>query len=418
MDGGAGGGRLRRLPGSDPAGRGRPEILAFAPTGGAERAPGVDLDLADVLGSSVPSYELGAAGTVPGPHPAGAVVFRTERGLVAVLPYDTGHPSLRGNRRLEIHAEDLFSSFGRGPDPWKAYAGRSWYEWETFASSLEHGLVGYPRTALLLLALVAFIAVAGPVNFVLVRRWHRPAWTVLTVPALGGLTTLVLLLTGWIARDRGIGAHRITVFMLDAGAEDGVVYENLVFATGGRRQAVLRSETGRLGSFSSGQTQARADVAHVGPDADLLWQFEPREPALFYAAGRGTFGAVSARWSAEGGLYGTVTVVNESPHDLEHAVFFQGGSARFIGDVPAGATVRVSDLPAIPLWFPHKDDLDDEERRRMFLAGLDGTLLTGPGFRLAAFARSKRPPPSLDGAPVDLARDETVVVVPVSGGRR
>jgi hypothetical protein len=417
------GGRLLILPGSDPAWLERPEIQAFAPTGSARRADGGDETLAARIGAGVPAYRLEHEGPVASTAlPYGAHLWRAGRGAVCVCAFDTRHPSIGRGRAGEVYAEDLFRALGQAADPWKPYASRSWYEWRDFSNALGEGLIEYPSTALLLLALTAFIVAAGPVNFVLMRRWHRTAWTVLTVPALGGVTTALLLLGGWIARDRSVSANRTTVLVPVAGSKDAAAYENIVLVTGGRREGRLRSETGVLGSLSSGRHQATADITHLAPDADLLWQFEPKEPALFYAVGRGTFGAVSGEIVLGGGVYGTLELVNESEFDLESPLLFVGGHPLTVDDIPAGRTLRTSDFRQIP-WHRLNRRYDENERadrRLRFLASLDGTLAAGGGGRywLAAYVKSKRPPPTLDGRPVTLRADETVVLIPLKGGRR
>lgn len=91
------------------------------------------------------------------------------------------------------------------------------------------GLGGVPVLVFLSVILL-FAIVAGPVNFVLARRWKRPLLVLATVPALGVGTTLAMLAYGFVHDGLGVrGVVRSWTLLDQARHEAAVIASRTLF---------------------------------------------------------------------------------------------------------------------------------------------------------------------------------------------
>jgi hypothetical protein len=83
-----------------------------------------------------------------------------------------------------------------------------------------------------LVVLLVFAVLAGPVNFRLLRRWRRPLLVLVTVPALGLLTTLGMLGYGLLHDGFGVRGTQCTWSWLDQGRHEVASVANATLFTG------------------------------------------------------------------------------------------------------------------------------------------------------------------------------------------
>jgi hypothetical protein len=90
-----------------------------------------------------------------------------------------------------------------------------------------------PSTALLALFFILYIALVGPVNFVLLRRRGRHALLLVTVPVVAVTAILFVVVMGYLVQGREVRASRIDLVHLPHGQGRGLRTELLAFRSTG-----------------------------------------------------------------------------------------------------------------------------------------------------------------------------------------
>jgi len=410
------GGRILLLPGTDPSWLEQPAVQAFAPTGKVSEGEEPHT-LRAYFPGGVPerSYRFERPG-----EPAlqarrvDAVVsrYRLGTGAAVVCGFDANHPSLRqATADLAKFSTDLLEAVDAARSEFDAYSTeRGYYAWAEFSEAIGEGLVEYPPTGWLVLALFVYIGITGPLNFFVLRRRHAPALTVVTVPILGIGATALLLATGWALRERDIRANRVTVLRPVPGSTMATVQEHILVGTGQRRTVQVASSVGRLAAMTDGHGYPRRDVAYGGPEGRVLtWPFEPREPAYLYGVGFREFGAVRATLDST-----QLILRNETAQDFSYALYLEYGTrSRRLGPVPAGGTIRVAErfsTNANPFAPPITDE---DPAFAILLRSMADCLFDIKVPLVIAVIAGDIPPPTADGKPIRLVRDVTLVLIPV-----
>lgn len=83
--------------------------------------------------------------------------------------------------------------------------------------------LGRAPALVFLFVILVFALVAGPVNFLLLRRWKRPLLVLATVPALGFGTTIVMLGYGFLNDGLGVRGVQRTWTLIDQSRHEGAV---------------------------------------------------------------------------------------------------------------------------------------------------------------------------------------------------
>lgn len=335
--------------------------------------------------------------------------WRVGSGRVAALTFDANAPAIRnesGALGMAAFAENVLDVMAPPPTPWDLYndSHGTWY-WRGFVEALGQGLVRYPTTALLLLALFAYVVAIGPANFWLLRKRHAPALTVVTVPAAAVVVSVLLLAAGWIGRDRTVRVNRVTIARPDGGG--WLAREHVVALSARRQEALLASPLGRLAPMTDGRNEAPMDSAYGGADgAPVRRALQPNEPAYFAAVGRRDLGTISAVAS------GDLSIVNGSRLDIERAFYYEAG-ARIadLGPIPSGGSYRGSLLfPRRPTPFT---DYGDDSPDALLLRALDPQFMLTTETAVIAIVKGGGDVPLVNGAPAETVRDVTVLIIPV-----
>ncbi|MBI2923557.1 MAG: hypothetical protein HYY18_21080 [Planctomycetes bacterium] len=406
------GGRILFLAGTDPAWLEQPMVQALAPTGNVSEAavaPALEIYFTEFPERS---WSFEKPGTPLLLRAGGAVhAWTAGQGTAVVCAFDANHPTLRKNGAdLAKFSQDLLREIEVARNDFDAYSPlRGVYDWNDFGLALGEGLIGYPPTEWLVLGLLLYIAVVGPLNFFVLRRRHSPAWTAITVPALGILMTVLLWSIGWAMRETRIQANRITVIRPVKGTTSAVVREHLVVATGRRRTALVASAAGRLAAMTDGRTYAPRNVPYGGAEGEILaWPFEPREPAWFYAVGRREIGVALAILETD-----TIAVTNETDADFTYAVYVDSrfGHHRGLGRIARGQTKR--DRTTTSNGNPFTPPYDVEDLQAHLLRSLQGCCFESKEPVVLAVIEARQPDVTADGMPVEFLHDTTVLVIPV-----
>lgn len=83
--------------------------------------------------------------------------------------------------------------------------------------------LGRAPALVFLFVILVFALVAGPVNFLLLRKWKRPLLVLATVPALGFGTTVVMLGYGFVNDGLGVRGVQRTCTLIDQSRHEGAV---------------------------------------------------------------------------------------------------------------------------------------------------------------------------------------------------
>lgn len=406
------GGRILFLAGTDPSWLEHPMVQSLAPTGKVTEAagpPALGIYFAEYPERSW-TFEKPGRSLLPRAERA-VQAWTVGQGTAVVCAFDANHPALRrSGADLAKFSLDLLREIEMARNDFESYSQlKGIYEWGDFGIALGRDLIGYPPTEWLVLGLLVYIAVVGPLNFFVLRRRHSPAWTAITVPVLGVLMTVLLWSIGWAMRETRVQANRITVIRPVAGTTSAVVREHLVVATGRRRTSFVESTVGRLAAMTDGRSYAPRNVPYGGADGEILaWPFEPREPAWFYAVGRRDIGVALAVHEAD-----VIAVTNETDSDFAYAVYVDArfGHHRGLGRIARGQTKR--DRTASSNMNPFTPPYDEEDLQAFALRSLQGCCFEPKEPVVLAVLEQKQPDVTSDGKPVKLLHDTTILVIPV-----
>lgn len=131
--------------------------------------------------------------------------------------------------------------------------------------------LGQAPVAAFLLVIVLFAAIAGPVNFLLLRRWRRPLLALVTVPVLGFGTTFVILLYGFVHDGFGVRGVVTSWTCLDqAQHEAAAVVSRTLFAGRAPGAVTMGPDTLLLAPRATQRESRAADRWHFDSTAGRL----------------------------------------------------------------------------------------------------------------------------------------------------
>lgn len=232
---------------------------------------------------------------------------------------------------------------------------------ESFPTIMQLGRdagIKVPGIGVLLIALVAYALVAGPLLWVLLRRRRREPVIWLAVPLLAVLVTGVVYVVGRQLRESASVAH--ATLHVDSPGVTTIATQVLVTSPNGGRTGVQETEGWRAtppNPFDGGWFAFEGDVGFGGRPGIVASGGSGQRDPFTVNLDPGGFGIVRLETSSardagptlaittaptgEDGDEVAVTVTNETAYDLvEVFVTTSGGLAR-IGDLAAGETAEV-----------------------------------------------------------------------------
>jgi hypothetical protein len=405
------GGVLVFAPGSNPAWLQDPFVQSLAPSGRVETAPwpaAIELALAPDPGLRNAGYVFEHEGTSLGTDMEGAGwKWKRGRGTVVALAFDVNHP-------LFVARPDRLDGFTQRfcirmmpPAPTRGMFDltRGGWERERFLESIGNGLVEYPSTGFLMVLLILYVALVGPLNFLFLRSRHRSALTVVTVPLLGLVATSALVGIRFVLRDRAGRANRVTVIEQVPGTGRAMVREHIVAITEGSITRRFESGTGRLWPVPDWRNDDTRVSNYRGET--LHWSLQPQEPVRISAVGSREFGSARALWDGS-----AVEVTNETDVDFEKLLIFdlKTGALQQLKGIARGARGRFPWRGSGTLggrYFPA------ENWSEQTLWSCAYAHRTADGVVLLAVLATPGPDTRLEGEPMTFVNQATVLLLPV-----
>ncbi len=348
----AGGGRLVIVGGTN-----GPAALAGFPDAILPYRPTATIDApAESLRSLLGSVPVGAA-TVPalgGSAGAGRVLATVGSQVIAAeRPY--------GNGAVALVGIDPTSSW-MGPDKAASRLWRSLVPGRASSgglagsddSQLVNAVASLPSLALppiggLLLLLLGYIVLIGPVNYLVLRRLDRRDWAWLTMPLLIGIFAVGAYAFGAALRGSDLLVNEVAIVRGASGTEEGLGSVYIGIFSPGRGTYQVRVPGGALLSAPI-STELIGGPDAGGGQLDLLQGDPSRVRDL--EVGFGSLRTIQAatpmavpRLESDlklenGSLVGTVT--NTSALPLEGVAVVLGGSAAVIGDLGPGEQKQIA----------------------------------------------------------------------------
>lgn len=336
-----------------PTWSGLPERLLPATVSGTAAAGRLD-SAAALLGAAPLSGTDEIAVLVPRPLSAvelgdRAVPLQVEApygaGKVVALAMDPASPPFAGwagtptlLRRVLIEAS---SGSGRAAGPYPEPAGGQLASMSTDAVLLNSGVttipaVGLPSATTLVLLLIAYLAVVGPLNFVVLGRLGHRDWAWLSVPAISAAALAIAYATGLGGAARGVAVNQVRLVWQDPGSDRAAVesFAAVYLPHGGTHQLALGGQPAPTGLPGTDGVSVQ-----LGPTVQVGVSGPPASVHGFASAGFSSLaGKVSGTLSPAGSsLVGTVT--NHLPVALLDArVITDGGRTQALGTLGAGRT--------------------------------------------------------------------------------
>lgn len=211
-----------------------------------------------------------------------------------------------------------------------------------------------PDVGWLLIFLVAYVVVAGPVTFVVLRRVHRTGLAWVAVPLAAVLFTGVAFTAGSNLRSGARAAHGSLVQASPLG-DRAVSYLGLV-SRDGHDPTALFPDGWQAGGFDPrALSNGFFEGDMSGPSAaPIAVEGDDGRPGVRLPLSSGDFGVVSGRGRLEGesplavtataAADGTVsgTVTSAADFDLEKVIVVVAGHVADVGDIPAGGEAEWS----------------------------------------------------------------------------
>ncbi|HKF85741.1 MAG TPA: hypothetical protein VKB30_08140, partial [Candidatus Limnocylindrales bacterium] len=202
-----------------------------------------------------------------------------------------------------------------------------------------------PITGLLVL-LLGYIILVGPVNYLILSRLDRREWAWITVPALIGVFTIGAFGIGSLLRGSDVIVHQVAIVRGAPGTDQATAQTYLGIFSPNRATFQLRVDGDSLlatpmnGDVFGGGTGAGLDVLEGTPSRvrDLEVGFGSLRTVR--AEGSATGPVVDATLRlGDGRISGTIT--NGSAETLESPALVLGSAAAMLDDIPAGGSIDV-----------------------------------------------------------------------------
>jgi hypothetical protein len=202
-----------------------------------------------------------------------------------------------------------------------------------------------PITGLLVL-LLGYIILVGPVNYLVLSRIDRREWAWVTVPVLIGVFTVGAFGIGSLLRGSDVIVHQVAIVRGAPGTDQATAQTYLGIFSPTRATFQLRVDGDSLlatpmnGDVFGGGTGAGLDVLEGTPSRirDLEVGFGSLRTVRAEGSATGPVVEASLRLG-DGRITGTIT--NRSERTLESPALVLGSAAAKLKDIPAGATVDV-----------------------------------------------------------------------------
>lgn len=133
-------------------------------------------------------------------------------------------PAVRTRSPAILADDGVASAFGFQPYPEPVET------WD-LVPALVSEIVGAPGIGFVAFILLAFVAAAGPLNYVLLKKRGAPAWSAVTVPFISVVFVLLIVIAGLLTRG-GARGNRLTVLEARPGSSWGVATEFDYFRSG------------------------------------------------------------------------------------------------------------------------------------------------------------------------------------------
>jgi len=379
------------------------EILPYRP------AATIDVDPA------VLSSLLGVVPEAAGPVPAMAGELARGRALAtsgdqvvaAETPFGSGSVTILG---FDPAADWIAGSDALAGDLWRRFLpprGGSATPALSEDGSLVSAVQNLPSLALppiggLLVLLLGYIVLVGPVNYIVLRWLDRREWAWITIPALIVVFTVGAFGFGSALRGSDLIVHEVAIVRGAPGTSDAVAQSYLGLFSPTRSSYQIEVPGGALlsapisGDFFAGDTAGPLDVLQGDPARvrDLQIGFGSLRTVRAEAPTVGP--VVEAELRVENGrLVGAVR--NQSDRTLENPAVVLGASAVVLPDLAPGSQQSV-DLPLVtnPLAQPSlverivgqlvfnnpSGGLDEEAQRRLVRRAIVEQLTYDPTFAI------------------------------------
>ncbi|MDQ7781167.1 MAG: hypothetical protein RDV41_15845, partial [Planctomycetota bacterium] len=239
---------------------------------------------------------------------------------------------------LDPVRESVWSHAGRNAQrrAWEFSAGSETH------SKVQNGLSSMPSVVFIAIFMIAYVVVVCPVNFLVMRRFKRNPWVVISVPLVSLAFVGVLFAYAYLERGSADKLRRVVIIETASGSDFGLEYECGVFMAGNGRLCRLEyGDGGPVFSFAEReQMVSRGVVEQSGAFALADVAIKNWEMVGFGLRGcRDLGGTVVVQATA------SVKIVNELPVGIARGMLVSLSSMTFI-DVPAVAPGASSSVDA------------------------------------------------------------------------
>jgi hypothetical protein len=217
--------------------------------------------------------------------------------------------------------------------------------------------VELPPIEQLFILLFAYVALIGPINYVVLRRLDRREWAWVTMPVLVAVFSVASYGLGAALKGSDVIVNQVAIVRAAQGTERGLGQVYVGIFSPSRRSFDVRVPEGALLSspvsqFQFGQTEQPLDVL-FGESTSRLRDFEVGFGVLrgFRAEAPADAPAIESDLRlVRGKLEGTVT--NRSREKLEHVAVLFGGGVAVLSELGPDQTQTVSldTTTAIDVW--------------------------------------------------------------------
>jgi hypothetical protein len=321
------------------------ELLPYRPT------QTVDVDTRDLAGLLGQAPDAGRVPAITGNSLGGAVLASSAGGDIIAARSTVGQGAVT---LVGINpAESWLADGNAGRALWRSVLPLGMINPQSLSddSMMVAALNNLPSVALppieqLFVLLVAYVALIGPVNYLVLRRLDRREWAWLTMPALVAIFAVVSYGLGASLKGSDVIVNQVAIVRGAQGSEQGAGQVYVGVFSPSRRTFEVRVPGGALLSnpisqIQFGQAEQPLDVLFGDPARlrnfevgfGVLRGFRAEAPA------RTPLVEASLRLTS-GRLAGTVT--NHSAAPLEEVAVVYGGAVVRVGELAAGETREVS----------------------------------------------------------------------------
>lgn len=265
---------------------------------------------------------------------------------------------------------------------------------------LQLPALGLPSATTLMVFLLGYILIVGPLNYLVLRRLGRLEWAWISVPLTVILFSGGLYLVGFSLRGGAAQLSQLAVVQAAEGQRSGIVTAYVGLFSPRRATYTIGFPAGALISETRGFDELPGrDAMVVGSDAgveipDVLVDVGSVRTLVAEAPVDVPISVQSSISDQGGALQGQIRY--DGPAALEHALVVRGVSFQQLGTLAPGASQQV-DLSRAPRSFPWGVSLPDAglfNRRQLLLSLFSGDA--------ARFARITSPNGSIDAEGVYL----------------